>query len=208
MNIMDYIREADSPVDLMLKHQGMPGGPLPMIAARVRRLDAIVSDLRKNAFAPGMKIFGDAAKDGGDLPSEIDAFIDYSKIPLDKNIASTAFTDLLRISSAYRHMLNPYVLLKKGLYTRDAESKRWVLVKDRVPVISAGRVGIPLTLFDKNFTTMAHAGLSESNHGIKGYIERVEKDRNATVIFEGYEISARLARDHTPMEIAMILGGH
>lgn len=209
MGLRDYIREADRTEDLMLRFKDMPGGPVSMISTRVRRLDAIVNDLRKNAFAPEIKLFGDAADDSeGALPSSIDVFVDYTKIPLGREIASNAMGELLAISRNYRGMLNPYILVKGKLYTKDDDSYKWIRAKDQQGLVSAGKQGLPLTLFDKNFTSVAYAGLSESTMSIKGYINRAEERRGETVMYEGQLIPARLLRDHTPMEIAMILGGH
>jgi len=208
-SIRDYIREADYPEELSSRYADMPGGPNWLIATRVKRLDSIISSLRANAYAPGMKVFGSAADEPDKLPNDIDVFIDTKNMVLDKGIASKALSEIIGLSRRYPGMLDPFVLHNGKLWTRDSESFKWIKAKNPKELASAGRRGIPLTLFDRNFTKLAHSALSEgSDAGIRDWIKKVEVNRKRTVIFEGIEIPARMLDEFTPMEIAMILGGH
>lgn len=208
-SIRDYIQEADRPEDLLIKHADMPGGPNWLISTRVKRLDSIIRMLENNAYAAEIKIFGSAANEPDKIPNDIDAFIDTKKMVLDRDLFGKALSELLAIARRYPGMFDPFVLHNGKLWTRDSESSRWIKASNSKDLTSAGRQGIPLTLFDRNFTQMAHAALSETRTAdIREWISKVEKSRKATVIFEGVEIPARMLEEFTPMEIAMILGGH
>lgn len=208
-SIRDYIREADSPEDLLSRYADMPGGPNWLISTRVKRLDSIIKSLRANAYAPEIRIFGSAANDDGKLPSDIDVFIDTKRFVLSREIGGKALSEMLAIARRYPGMLDPFVLHNGKLWTRDSESSKWIKAKNPKELATAGRSGVPLTLFDKNFTQIAHSALSESDRfGINEWISKVEESRKSTVIFEGIEIPARMLEEYTPMQIAMILGGH
>lgn len=207
-SIRDYIREADRPEDLATKYSDMPGGPNWLIATRVRRLDSIVDELRKNAFSPEIRIFGSAADASDGLPKDIDAFVDTSKIKLDKTIFKSAMTHLLDVSRKYYGMFDPFILHNGKLYTRNPESNNWVRANKQKEMVHSGKRGIPITLFDKNFSVIAHRALSEEGMSLQDWIDKVEESKKDTVLFEGHEIPAWMAKKYTPFEIAMILGGH
>lgn len=205
-SIRDYIKEADYPEELSARYSNMPGGSTWLIATRVKRLDAIITALRSNAYAPEMKVFGSAAEEPDKLPNDIDIFIDTKHMVFDSAVFNKALSEILSIARRYPGMLDPFVLHNGKLWTRDSESSKWIKAKNPKDLAIAGRKGIPLTLFDRNFTQLAHSALSEE--GLRKWIRKAEDDRKATVIFEGVEIPARMLEEFTPMEIAMILGGH
>lgn len=208
--LADYIREADYPEDLYTTFHAMPGSPTWLLSTRVKRLDAIVDQLRKNAYAPAMKVFGSAAEDDGKIPNDIDVFIDTRGFKLGKKIAMEALSDLLRISSSYRGLLHPYILVGTKLYTRDDDSTKWEQVPSPNRFISDGKKGLPLTLFNKNFSSIAYRAIAEADAGptIKDYVSKVEASRNATRMFCGCEVPAKLFEHYSEWEIALMLGGH
>jgi hypothetical protein len=207
-SIRDYIREADRPEDLAARYSDMPGGSSWMISTRVKRLDSIIDELRKNAFSPEIKIFGSAAIEGDDLPKDIDAFIDTSRMRLDREIFNAATRHLLDISRKYYGMFDPFILHNGRLFTRNPESTGWVRSSKQKEMVHSGKRGIPITLFDKNFSTIAYRALSEEELSFKDWIAKVEESRRDTILFEGYQIPAWMAKRYTPLELAMILGGH
>lgn len=205
--LADYIEEADYPENIYADLHAAPGSPTWLLYTRVRRLDSIVSKLRNNAYAPAMKLFGSAAEDDGKIPNDLDVFIDTREFKLDKQIAVSAFNEILEISNQYRGLLHPYVLINGKLYTRDDDGRRWVKATNPTAMIAAGKKGLPLTLFNKNFTSMTYRALSESN-SIMHYVKKVEESRSATRMFQGYELPARLFEHYSEWEIALMLGGH
>ena len=207
-SIKDYITEADRPEELSAKYSEIPGGPTWLIATRVRRLDSIVDELRKSAFAPELKIFGSAADTIDKLPTDIDAFVDTVKIKLDRDIFNKAAQHLLEISKKYYGMFDPFILHNGKLFTRNPESTGWVRAEKQQDIVQSGKRGIPISLFDKTFSVIAHRALSEENMTFQDWIAKVEESRRDTVLFEGYEIPAWMAKKYTPFELAMILGGH
>lgn len=208
--LADYIREADYPEDLYTQFHAMPGSPTWLLSTRVKRLDLIVDKLRKNAYAPIMKIFGSAAEDDGKIPNDIDVFIDTRGFKLGKKLAMEALNELIQTSAAYRGLLHPYILVGNKLYTRDDDSTRWEKVTAPSALISAGKQGLPLTLFNKNFSSIAYRAIAESDAGpkIMDYVGKIEASRNATRMFYGYEVPAKLFEHYSEWEIALMLGGH
>lgn len=209
-SIKNYIKEADYPEDLFVKYANVPRGPAWLISTRVRRLDGIINELKKNAFLPEIKIFGSAADSPDKLPNDIDVFVDTSKIKLDTHIFKQSAAHLLSISRHYKNMLDPFILHNGKLWTRNPDSTKWIKAKNNDSIIKSGKRGIPLTLFDKNFTVIAQKALSENknNSQLKDIITKIENSKQPTVMFEGYEISEKMFKEFTPMQIAMILGGH
>jgi len=204
---LDYIREAEYPEELYAKFHDMPGSPTWLLSARVKKLDALIETLRKNAYAPAIKIFGSAADDDGKIPSAIDIFIDTSGYKLSKDVAGLALNEIMSLSSTYRGFLNPYLLINSKIYTKNNDSTKWVKIKSPSNLISNGKKGLPLTLFDRSFGTIAYRAISETPT-IMHYVNKIEESRNATRLFHGYEVPEKLFEHYTEWEIALILGGH
>lgn len=209
--LVDYIREAaEYPEELYAQFNAMPGSPTWLLSTRVRRLDAIVEQLRKNAYAPAMKVFGSAAEDDGKIPDSIEVFIDTGSYKLGKQIAMPALGELIQISSKYSGLLHPYALVGGKLYTKDGSGNRWQKVSSPGNLIANGKRGLPLTLFNRNFTSIAYRGVSESQtpDSIMDYVKKVEASKNAMVTFQGYQVPAVLFEHYSEWEISLILGGH
>jgi predicted nucleotidyltransferase len=206
----EYIREADYPENIYADLAAKPGSPTWLLTTRIKRLDAIVAKLRDNAYAPVIKVFGSAAEDDGKIPNDIDIFIDTRGFKLGKKIAITAFNEILELSRQYRGLLHPYILINGKLYTKDNESQRWIKADRSGETAAVGKRGLPLTLFDKNFSSIAYRAISEDTAGstIMDYVSKVEASRNATRSFCGYEISTKLFEHYSEWEIALMLGGY
>lgn len=205
-----YIREAEYPEHIYADLAALPGSPTWLLSTRVKRLDAIVAKLRTNAYAPVIKVFGSAAEDDGKIPNDLDIFIDTRGFKLGKQIAVPALNEILELSRQYRGLLHPYILVNGKLYTRDDDSYRWEKSDQPAPLVAAGKKGLPLTLFDKNFSSIAYRAISEDTAGstIMDYVSKVEASRNATRSFCGYEVSTKLFEHYSEWEIALMLGGH
>jgi hypothetical protein len=220
-SIKSYIKEpiqvveAASTVDeLLVRYNDMPGDPNTWVGNKVKKLDTIVAALRSNAYAPELKIFGDAARQDDTIPDEIAIFIDLNKIRLDKHIMRTALNEILALGARYRGMLIPYILINNSLWTKDADSTTWVK-SPKSDIVTKGRQGLPITLYDRSFGKIGYAGLSENKQHSKiksSILDWVKTVENAvienTVEFDGQQIPRALAESHSLIEIAAILGGH
>lgn len=204
----EYIREADYPEHIYADLTALPGSPTWLLSTRVKRLDTIVSKLRGNAYAPVIKIFGSAAEDDGKIPNDLDIFIDTRGFKLGKQIAIAAFNEILELSRQYRGLLHPYILVNGKLYTRDDDSYKWVKVDQPAAFTAAGKKGLPLTLFDKNFSSIAYRAIAEDTSSILDYVNRIEQSRPKTRIFQGHELPATLFEHYSEWEIALMIGGH
>lgn len=161
---LETVEEA-APVDTMLQtYANWPGGANKWITNKVTKLDRIVADLRKNPYAPEMKIFGEAATDNDEIPDEINVFIDTKNIQLDKPVAKEALADLIKISERFYNMVNPYVLIRGKVYMRDPRATKLVQAPQMAArqMTAAGKTGVPLTLFNRSFKSIAYAGMAES----------------------------------------------
>jgi predicted nucleotidyltransferase len=217
-NIRDVIKQVEAkpviveaayPDELLDKYKGWSKDPLQFLSATVRKLDGVVSELKKNAYAPEMKVFGSAANEPDKIPGDIDVFIDTKNITLDKAVMATALGELLRLCKKYYGLVDVFILdRKKVLWTRDSDANRWIKANSSNGLISVGKQGIPLTLFDKNYTILAHSHLSESK-SIKDWIGDVEA-KKASIMreFHGVQLPEKLFEEFTEMEIANMLGGH
>jgi len=210
-----HIVEAASTVDeLLVRYNDMPGDPNTWIGNKVKKLDNIIATLRNNAYAPELKIFGDAARQDDTIPDDIAIFIDLNKIQLDKTIMRSALNEILALSARYRGMLTPYLLINNSLWTKDNDSTTWIK-SPKSDIVSNGRQGLPITLYDRSFGKIGYAGISENKQhskiksSILDWVKTVEQTvvKN-TVEFDGQEIPRSLAETHSPAEIAAILGGH
>lgn len=208
--LADYIKEAEYPEELYTKFHAMPGSPTWLLSTRVRRLDAIIEQLRKNAYSPAIKLFGSAAEDDGKIPDNIDVFIDTGSFKLAKQIAVPALGELLQMSSTYRGLFRPYILLGGKLYSKNADSTKWEKVRSPTGLIKDGKRGLPLTLFSRNFFSIAYKAISETQEAltIMDYVGKIEASKNAMVTFQGYEVPAKLFEHYSEWEISLILGGH
>ena len=201
--------EAASTVDQLLqRYSDMPGDPNTWIGNKVKKLDNIISVLRKNAYAPELKIFGDAARQDDTVPDDIAIFIDLNKIRLDKQIMRTALNEILELSARYRGVLLPFILVGNQLWTKNEESTTWVKAS-KAGVLSQGKQGLPITLFDRSFTKIGYAGVSESSpikSSVLGWIEEVKKP--VQIMLDNQLISEQLVKQYSAVEIAAMLGGH
>lgn len=161
---IEAVEEA-APVDQMLHtYANWPGGANKWITNKVTKLDRIIADLRKNAYAPEMKIFGEAAIDNDEIPDSINVFIDTKNIQLDKAVAKEALIDLIKISERFYNMVNPYVLMNGKMFMRDPRSTKFVQAPQMATrqMTAAGKTGVPLSLFQRSFKSIAYAGMAES----------------------------------------------
>ncbi len=201
--------EAASTVDQLLQRYGdMPGDPNTWVGNKVKKLDSIIAALRKNAYAPELKVFGDAARQDDTVPDDIAVFIDLNKIRLDKEIMRTALNEILGLSARYRGVLLPYILVGSQLWTKNEDSTTWVKAS-KSDIVSQGRQGLPITLFDRSFTKIGYAGVSESSNlksSVLGWIEEVKKP--AQIMVDNQLVSEHLVKQHSALELAAILGGH
>ncbi len=205
--LSEYIKEAEYPEHIYADLTALPGSPTWLLSTRVKRLDTIVSKLRTNAYAPIIKIFGSAAEDDGKIPNDLDIFIDTRGFKLGKQIAVSAFNDILELSRQYRGLLHPYILVNGKLYTRDDDSYKWIKADHPAALAAAGKKGLPLTLFDKNFSSIAYRAIAEGT-SILDYVNKIEQSRPKTRMFQGHELPATLFERYSEWEIALILGGH
>jgi hypothetical protein len=220
-SIKSYIKEptqvveAASTVDeLLVRYSDMPGDPNSWVGNKVKKLDTIIAALRSNAYAPELKIFGDAARQDDTVPDDIAIFIDLNKIRLDKHIMRTALNEILALGARYRGMLIPYILINNSLWTKDADSTTWIK-SPKSDIVTKGRQGLPITLYDRSFGKIGYAGLSENKQhskiksSILDWVKTVENTViENTVEFDGQQIPRTLAETHSRVEIAAILGGH
>lgn len=201
--------EAASTVDQLLqRYSDMPGDPNTWIGNKVKKLDNIIAVLRKNAYAPELKIFGDAARQDDTVPDDISIFIDINKIRLDKAIMREALNEILELSARYRGVLLPYILVGNQLWTKNDDSTTWVKAS-KSNVLTQGKQGLPITLFDRSFTTIGYAGVSESSKiksSLLDWIEEVKKP--AQIMIDNQPISEHLVKQYSAIELAAILGGH
>lgn len=204
--------EASATVEqLLARYADMPGDANEWISNKVRILDNIVADLRKNAYAPEIKIFGSAAEQNNTIPDEFEIFIDLGKIPLSKEHMSAALNDILRLCRRKRGVLKPYILVDGAVWTNTADSSNWDKVTDKSNIVSNGRRGLPITLFDRIFANVAHAGIADlkSTKVKESVLDWIATAHiTPTVIFDGQEIPVTLAEQYTPIQIAAMLGGH
>ena len=157
--------EEAAPVDVMLHtYEKWPGGANKWIANKVSKLDRLVADLRKNAYAPGMKIFGEASVDDDQIPDSINVFIDTKNIQLDKEVGKEALLDLVKISERFYNMFNPYIMLNGKVFMLNPRATKWVQAPQMAArqMSAAGRTGVPITMFNRSFTSIAYAGMAES----------------------------------------------
>jgi predicted nucleotidyltransferase len=203
------VEEAASTVDQLLqRYDDMPGDANTWIGNKVKKLDTIIATLRKNAYAPELKIFGDAARQDDTIPDDISIFVDLNKIRLDKTIMRSALNEILELGAKYRGMLLPYILVGTQLWTKNDDSTIWVKAS-KTNVLSQAKQGLPITLFDRNFTTIGYAGVSESSaikSSVLGWIEEVKKP--AQIMIDNQPISEQLIKQYSAVELAAILGGH
>jgi predicted nucleotidyltransferase len=205
----EQTEEAASTVDQLLqRYSDMPGDPNTWISNKVKKLDNIISVLRKNAYAPELKIFGDAARQDDTVPDDVAIFIDLNKIRLDKTIMRSALNEILELSAKYRGMLLPYILVGNQLWTKNDDSTTWVKAS-KSDILSQGRQGLPITLFDRSFTKIGYAGVSESSpikSSVLDWIEEVKKP--VQIMIDNQPISEHLVKQYSAIELAAILGGH
>lgn len=207
--------EAASTVDeLLVRYSDMPGDSNTWVGNKVKKLDTIVAALRSNAYAPELKIFGDAARQDDTVPDDIAIFIDLNKIRLDKHIMHTALNEILALGARYRGMVTPYLLINNSLWTTDTDSTTWIK-SPKSDIVTKGRQGLPITLYDRSFGKIGYAGLSENKQhskiksSILDWVKTVENTVvENTVEFDGQQIPRSLAETHSLVEIAAILGGH
>lgn len=210
-----HVVEAASTVDeLLVRYDDMPGDPNTWVGNKVKKLDNVIATLRNNAYAPELKIFGDAARQDDTIPDDITIFIDLNKIQLDKHIMHTALNEILELAAKYRGILLPYILVGNQLWTKNENSTTWIK-SPRAEVVTNGRQGLTITLYDRSFGKIGYAGLSENKQhskiksSILDWVKTVEHAVvKSTVEFDGQEIPRSLAETHSPVEIAAILGGH
>lgn len=193
----EQVSEAATVEDLLNRYKDWPGGANKWIANHAKKLDSVIANLKKSPYAPAIKIFGSAAEPNDLMPQDIDILIDSRGIDLGPDAAMQAAAHVMALASNYYGFLDPYLLAKDGkLWTRDDRAEKWIKAKNQNKILADGTHGIPLAMFDKNFTSLAYKGLAESrqDNPLKESIEQV--------------YNTRLKSKYSDYEIALMLGGH
>jgi hypothetical protein len=134
--------------------------PASLFLGRLQRLDGIVAALRRGPRPDLVRIFGSAVNAPNLLPSDIDAFLDLTRVT--EHERHLIKTHLLRVSTSGGYhgnygFFDPFILERGRVKTRSEHdafiNARWVLSDIPTEIRAHGQAGVLLVDFTRNFVT-------------------------------------------------------
>jgi hypothetical protein len=151
------------------------------LRASLATLDAVVAAVRANPLAPYIRVFGSAAAKPGEIPGDIDVFLDRvaaNEDGVDAEALKQASADLIAVARRHYGWLDAFMLgrAKKTvqrdggmvsewvptLFVRNDEATGWIEAKKARELLAAARAGTPIAEFGRVFVDEFAAALEPS----------------------------------------------
>lgn len=114
---------------------------LAWLDTHLSKLHTVLSELTQLPHADRLRVFG-SVKAGKELPGDVDVFADTEGMS-SEDIKEFS-RNLISIARRYYGCLDPFLLVKGKLHSRNDDANGWEYAHKAPQLLSAGRDGIPL----------------------------------------------------------------
>lgn len=114
---------------------------LAWLDTHLSKLHTVLSELTQLPHADRLRVFG-SVKAGKELPGDVDVFADTEGLASEE--IKEFSRNLISIARRYYGDLDPFLLVKGKLHSRNDDANGWTLAKNAADILAAGREGTPL----------------------------------------------------------------